>query len=220
MFVEKDGIDAAAVQRGSDILDRIKSVFAEKGFDGASMQDLARAAGMSAGNFYRYFPSKEAIIIAMTCKDMDMIRDEFVTILAADDPMEAFRAALMQHIEQGAEDGALWVQIEAAAARRPDIAKQLAETEQMIVNHMLAVFAHLSGRPLEEITENYTAHARLIVMLVQELSVRSSGCGGFRPRDIDTALGELVIQTILNIVDEIITGKGSDAQTGPVARKA
>jgi AcrR family transcriptional regulator len=29
------------------------------------MQDLARAAGMSVGNFYRYFPSKAAIVQAM-----------------------------------------------------------------------------------------------------------------------------------------------------------
>lgn len=34
------------------------------------MQDLARAAGMSVGNFYRYFPSKAAIVQAMCGYDL------------------------------------------------------------------------------------------------------------------------------------------------------
>ncbi len=42
-------------RRQMDILEAVHSTFVEKGFDGASMQDLARAAGMSVGNFYRYF---------------------------------------------------------------------------------------------------------------------------------------------------------------------
>ena len=48
--------DLRAEQRTLDILALVRVAFAEKGFDGASMQDLARAAGMSVGNFYRYFP--------------------------------------------------------------------------------------------------------------------------------------------------------------------
>ena len=48
--------------RSAEILASVRSAFAAKGFDGASMQDLARAAGMSVGNFYRYFPSKAAIV--------------------------------------------------------------------------------------------------------------------------------------------------------------
>ena len=52
-------------QKVAEILSRLRDTFAEKGFDGASMQDLARAAGMSVGNFYRYFPSKSDIIAQM-----------------------------------------------------------------------------------------------------------------------------------------------------------
>lgn len=201
--------------RSAEIIEQVKRVFAEKGFDGASMQDLARAAGMSAGNFYRYFPSKEAIITSLCGQDVDQIRTEFEMIMAAPNPMEAFRAALDTHIRQGAEDGALWVQIEAAAARRPELAAHLARTEQTIVDHMLAVFAHLSGRTLAETTKNFTAHARLIILLVQELSVRSAEIGGFRPRELDPALGELVIRTIERTVSEIM---GCSGATGDLCK--
>ena len=33
------------------LLEGVRQAFAEKGFDGASMLDLARACGMSVGNF-------------------------------------------------------------------------------------------------------------------------------------------------------------------------
>ena len=85
--------------RTGEILDRIKGIFAQKGFDGASMQDLARAAGMSAGNFYRYFPSKNAIIGALVQRDLDRMAEDFARILAAPDPRAAVQQAvpLMVH---------------------------------------------------------------------------------------------------------------------------
>ena len=66
-----------ADQRSSAILQSVRSAFAEKGFDGASMQDLARAAGMSAANFYRYFPSKAELYVEVLARvsqrEIDML---------------------------------------------------------------------------------------------------------------------------------------------------
>ena len=49
-------IDQKNDQKVAEILSRLRDAFAEKGFDGASMQDLARAAGISVGNFTAIFP--------------------------------------------------------------------------------------------------------------------------------------------------------------------
>ena len=43
------------------ILDGARKVFLADGFDGASMNDIARAAGVSKGTLYVYFDSKEAL---------------------------------------------------------------------------------------------------------------------------------------------------------------
>jgi AcrR family transcriptional regulator len=43
------------------IRDAALEVFAGRGFLGASMADIARAAGVSTGNLYRYFASKEVL---------------------------------------------------------------------------------------------------------------------------------------------------------------
>lgn len=51
--------------RRQEILEAARSVFVAKGCDAASMQDIAKAAGVSAGNIYRYFPNKDALIVAV-----------------------------------------------------------------------------------------------------------------------------------------------------------
>ena len=39
------------------------------GFHRTTMQDVAAEAGMSPGNLYRYFPSKEAMVIGLAERD-------------------------------------------------------------------------------------------------------------------------------------------------------
>ena len=47
------------------IFDGARQVFLAEGFDGASMNDIARAAGVSKGTLYVYFASKEALFEAL-----------------------------------------------------------------------------------------------------------------------------------------------------------
>src|SRR5690606_4064328 len=52
-----------------DVLDAAGACFREEGFHGASMSRIAARAEMSVGHIYRYFDSKEAIIIALVERD-------------------------------------------------------------------------------------------------------------------------------------------------------
>jgi AcrR family transcriptional regulator len=47
------------------IMDGARTVFLEKGFDGASMGEIARQAGVSKGTLYVYFESKEELFEAI-----------------------------------------------------------------------------------------------------------------------------------------------------------
>ncbi len=47
------------------ILDGARRVFFERGFEGASMDAITRAAGVSKATIYAYFPSKEDLIVAL-----------------------------------------------------------------------------------------------------------------------------------------------------------
>jgi len=52
-----------------DIIDGARRVFFEKGFDGASMDEVAKAAGVSKATIYVYFSSKEELFEALVLND-------------------------------------------------------------------------------------------------------------------------------------------------------
>lgn len=60
--------DAQAARR-EQILNAAEACFVRNGFHHTTMSDLAREARMSQGNFYRYFASKEDIVLAMAERD-------------------------------------------------------------------------------------------------------------------------------------------------------
>ena len=55
--------------KARQILDGARRIFLRDGFDGASMNDIVRAAGVSKGTVYVYFPSKEALFAALIRHD-------------------------------------------------------------------------------------------------------------------------------------------------------
>ena len=65
------------VDRRAEILDAAQRCFAQRGFHQTSMQEICGEAGMSAGNLYRYFPSKEAIIAGIAERDRAEVAQDF-----------------------------------------------------------------------------------------------------------------------------------------------
>jgi AcrR family transcriptional regulator len=55
----------SADERKQAIVDAVRDVFAEKGFDGSTTRELAKAAGVSEALLYKHFPSKESLYTAM-----------------------------------------------------------------------------------------------------------------------------------------------------------
>lgn len=156
--------------RIAEILGRARNAFAEKGFDGASMQDIARSAGMSVGNFYRYFPSKAAMVEALITADMEEMQRDFEQILTADDPMQRLREMISFRLKDDidcAQDGRVWAEITAAAMRKPEIAAITAQMEAQIVRNICAVFARVVGVSEAEALQRFQSHAFFIVLMVK-----------------------------------------------------
>ena len=165
---------AAAEERSHEILASIRQAFAEKGFDGASMQDLARAAGMSVGNFYRYFPSKAAIVEAMCGYDLSEIQGEFAEIQTSDKPMACLRDRILNHFsEESMKDGQLWAEITAAAIRKPEIREAAGMMEGTIIAFLIAIFAGVTRRSEAEARQRYEGQAQMLVMLVKAMAMRT-----------------------------------------------
>ena len=51
----------------AQVLDGAREVFLRDGFEGASVDDIARAAGVSKATLYSYFPDKREMFMEMAC---------------------------------------------------------------------------------------------------------------------------------------------------------
>jgi AcrR family transcriptional regulator len=197
-----------ADQRGAAILTAVRRAFAEKGFDGASMQDLARTAGMSVGNFYRYFPSKAAIVEALIALDLAEMEQDFATVLAAAEPMQALRAKIRARVtlQECADDGQLWAEITAAALRKPEIGAAAARMETEIVAHLAHVFARITGLTPAQALERHGARAALIVMLVKACAMRTPEQSD-RRTDLTDMILRIIDDTLDDVANDVPTGK-------------
>ena len=70
------------------ILDGAKKVFAANGYDGASMNDITKAAGVSKGTIYVYFNNKEELFAGLIQRERERIFDAVSSILVDDKPLE------------------------------------------------------------------------------------------------------------------------------------
>lgn len=68
------GEDSRTLDR---ILDAAKEEFLEKGFQNASLRRIVKAAGVTTGAFYRYYPTKEALFEALVKPHADRIMGFF-----------------------------------------------------------------------------------------------------------------------------------------------
>ena len=63
--IPRAAVRARGHERIAALLDAAAQVFAERGFDGARMTEIAERAGAGPGSLYRFFPSKEALADAL-----------------------------------------------------------------------------------------------------------------------------------------------------------
>lgn len=68
------------------ILAAAQEAFAEKGFDAASIQDIAQRAGVSKSNVFHHFKSKEELYFAVIGCACGAHREQVSTLLAGDTP--------------------------------------------------------------------------------------------------------------------------------------
>lgn len=67
------------------IMDGARRVFLEHGYDGASIGDVVRAAGVSKGTLYAYFPSKEKLFQALVFENRRKQAEVLFILDEADD---------------------------------------------------------------------------------------------------------------------------------------
>ncbi len=152
--------------RRQQIVDAARVRFASQGFAGTSMADVVTESGLSIGAIYRYFRSKDEIMIAV-CRQADDALPRSLT-------PEAVAAFLSRLRALSAETGhaRLTTQIYAEAAVSPAMAivlqAQLAEVREQIAALIRAHRPGLDPERAEQAAEGFIAvcngyHSQLAV---------------------------------------------------------
>lgn len=125
-------------QRLEQILVAAGRLFATKGYDKTSVDEIAREAGLSKGAIYWYFPSKEQILIALA--EQFEHQSQSAVIQMAEDTQLGPEALYLSHrflYEKKANDplpDLLFQQFVSMSAKYPEVAEALDRNHKNWVN--------------------------------------------------------------------------------------
>ena len=157
------------VQRQSDrrmeILDAAERCFARYGFHQASMQEICAEAGMSPGNLYRYFPSKEALIAGISERNRAEAAAGIARVSEATDFFDGLAGLARHHlVDRSDVEIGLCAEIMAESRRNPDVARLYQEIEDDIKERIATMLR--GGIACGDIRADLDVEAAALVLMV------------------------------------------------------
>jgi AcrR family transcriptional regulator len=191
--------------RRFEILRAAQTCFARSGFHQTSMQEICIEAGMSPGNLYRYFRSKEEIIAGIAERDRADAAEQFAAVGKGDffDGL----AALAQHhlVERSAEEVALCAEIMAESRRNPAVARIYQDMEVDVRARFIALLRSAAERG--EIRDiDFDGTVTVLFALADGLSWRRAVEPSFN--------AEAVMPIVLGMVRQLLNPAGNDNTIG------
>jgi len=140
------------------LIDAAADVFAQKGFYGASLEEIAEAAGFTRGAIYSNFGSKDELLLAVIDMFIDrQIADlsEIIQGQAGADPATSAMAAAavwLSSSQLAPNWSALSLELRLSALRNPEVRKRFVEAERQSVDkvtHLIDEFMTSTGLQLK-----------------------------------------------------------------------
>jgi len=159
--------------RRRQILDAASDCVRKAGFHGARMAEIAQAAGLSVGQIYRCFESKEAIIGAIIAEDVAETRRKIMELQNSGAPFVEAAVERAPEILDEAFDpdrAALLLEVAAEAARNPTAAALLQAADAEVRGVILSVLRQgADGRSERELA----ARGEVLGMLFDGMAMRA-----------------------------------------------
>lgn len=198
---------ASKADRRTEILDAAQACFARAGFHQTSMQAICTEAGMSAGNLYRYFPSKEAIIAGIAERDRADAAESFKAAQSAPDFFTGLAGLARYHlVERSREEVGLCAEIMAESRRNPDVAQIYQSIETDVKGRLTAMLRGAAERGEIEGNSDFDGVASVLMALADGLSWR---------RAVDPHFNaESVLPLILHMIKCLLTAPAPGSSEG------
>lgn len=183
-----------------------KDLIERDGIDGVTTKKIAKAAGLSVGTVYGYFPNKEAIIYRLGTTWMETIR----TMISGlhphlsdiPDPFAYFNRVVDKAIEQYESESALGPVINMLSAI-PELREAEQKHDREVVESLQSAFSHYCPRADSKILQALArsiasmTHAALSDAIVYKTSDRSLAIGNLR-----VAGYSLIVHTLVPLKDQ------------------
>ncbi|WP_158665211.1 TetR/AcrR family transcriptional regulator [Ensifer adhaerens] len=126
--------------RRAQVLRAAADCFARKGIHQTTMQEICAASGMSAGALYRYFPTKESIIVAFADEERSETA-KLISDLNSSPNIVAALAEIFPELFNGLTDenyGRLTLEVAAEAARNGAVKAAFDQNESELCEQLSA----------------------------------------------------------------------------------
>lgn len=143
-------------------------LFGEKGYEATTVQEIAAAAGVSHMTFFRYFPTKEDVVLS---DDYDPLLVSAVSSRPADEPLiESLRRAIATGFEEiYASDRARLLARTRLIVSTPALRARLWE-QQIATENLIVAAAAARGKAGEGLRTRLTAATCLAAITVAALA--------------------------------------------------
>jgi AcrR family transcriptional regulator len=188
--------------RRTEILDAAERCFARSGFHGASMQEICSEAGMSPGNLYRYFASKEALIAGISERNRAEAVASFALVDQSPEFFEGLAGLARYHlVDRTDSEVALCAEIMSESRRNPEVARLYHGIEGDIKARLAAMLRLAVERGEIRSDLDVEAAATVLMVLGDGMSWRRSVEAGFD--------AERVLPLILSMVHCLLAKPGT-----------
>ncbi|MCJ2081852.1 TetR/AcrR family transcriptional regulator [Methylobacterium sp. J-090] len=117
--------------RQDQILDAAQICFVRNGYNRSTMQDIAKEAAMSSPNIYRYFVSKEAVLVSIADREKQRADDRIWRFEAVGDKYSALMRIIEYYqFDVTREHATLRLEIWSEATRNPEVDAIVREREK------------------------------------------------------------------------------------------
>jgi AcrR family transcriptional regulator len=135
--------------RRQQILDAAQKVFAAKGFDGASIKDLAKAAKISPGLLYWYFKDKTDLLVSLMTERIEGALGQLPENVSLDAPPEEFMsqfACFYIGLLEQPMNTALW---KVVITNTPSFPTAIRRVQSSVINRVLSTVQDYFQRQIE-----------------------------------------------------------------------
>jgi AcrR family transcriptional regulator len=135
-------------ERRQQLLDIGRRLFAERGFEGTSIEEIAAKAGVSKPVVYEHFGGKEGLYAVVVDREMELLLTMTTTLLEGEHSRPKFEAAavtLLRYIEDNADGFRILVRDSPPGSAGGTFATLLSDIAAQ-VEYILADFLSSRGR--------------------------------------------------------------------------